>query len=173
MMIVRCGVVGAVSMAALLALTLPSWADDNYQDTSGKPIAAVVPMVGCAPNGKCAGAASATNPLPVTDASGGTPVTPAPGTTSTLTTGGTAYTLVTGPVHGCYITNPLSAADQGIPVAETASVNPVTTATNNGYATNSALQPGQSWVCPGALIVGSNVSGIATTSAHRLSVVTW
>lgn len=99
------------------------------------------------------------------------PTTPTGGTASAIVTGGAATTLITGPIHGCYITNGLTATDQNIAAAEVAYVNPVTTATAAGRGTNSALQPGQSWNCPPGMT--TNVSAIAATTAHALTVVAW
>jgi hypothetical protein len=141
-------------------------------------------VVGCSGGGAVTqGAGSSSNPwwvqgLGAVDAPAGGVIsvqapasTPAAGTASAITTGGSANNLITGPVNGCYITNPLLASDQNIATAEVAYVNGVTTATANGRGTNSALQPGQSWACvPGQ---STNVSGIAATSGHALSVVKW
>ena len=96
---------------------------------------------------------------------------PRPGDVTTLTTGGTAQNIVVAPMQGCYVTNPLTASDQGIGSAEVVYVNPNTTATANGYGGNSALQPGQSYSCPPG--DQTNLSAIAATSGHRLSVVRW
>ena len=98
-------------------------------------------------------------------------VYPTVGLATTLTTGGTAQIIVSAHVNGCYVTNPLSAADQGLGSAEAVTVNPVTTATANGYGSNSTLQPGQSWSCP--QFMATDLSAIAATSGHRLSVVRW
>jgi hypothetical protein len=117
----------------------------------------------------CATAASSGSLGTVTIAA--TSATPTAGTSSTLTTGGTAVTIVTGPVSGCYVTNPLTLTDQNIAAAEVAYVNFITTATAAGNGTNTALSPGQTARCvPGQT---TNVSAIAATSGHRLTVVKW
>jgi hypothetical protein len=100
-------------------------------------------------------------------------VTPAAGTAHAIVTGGTAVTMVTGPVNGCQIVNPASTTDEAISATENAYVNPVTTAGTTGNGTNTALQPGQQWNCPGALPSGVSVSVNAATAAHALTVLVW
>lgn len=98
-------------------------------------------------------------------------VTPRAGSNYTIGTGGTAITLIAGPTNGCYIFNPLTAADQGIMTAEPYYVDPTTTATTTGNATNTAIAPGQGWFCiPNSTLP---VSGNAATTGHIVSMVRW
>ena len=105
--------------------------------------------------------------------SGGAPgaATPVVGNATAIVTGGTALNIITGPINGCYITNPLSAADENIATAENAYLNPVTTATTAGRGSTVTLAPGQSYNCvPGQT---TNLSFVAATTAHALTVVKW
>lgn len=148
---------------------------------SGKPYLAAITATGSATLQVSSGSGLPT--LPQTNcvvAIGGTfvvtvgppyPTTPSAATSSTLTTGGVAQTIVTGAVSGCYVVNPASAGDQGIVAIENIVVNGVTTASATGNGTNSTIAPGQTWACvPGQT---TNVSAIAATSGHRISVVKW
>ena len=99
-------------------------------------------------------------------------VYPSVGPVTTLTTGSAAQVIVTAHVNGCYVTNPLTATGQGIGSAEVVDVNPTGTATLNGGNTgNSELQPGQTYTCPANM--ATDLSAVAATSGHKLSVVRW
>lgn len=95
------------------------------------------------------------------------------GTNSTVATGGTAVAAVTGPVTGCYIFNGSTATEQNIATAEAVFVDPVITATTTAGGSNVAIQPGQTWTCPGSVGPGRVVSINAATSGHRVTVVVW
>lgn len=127
----------------------------------------IVTSLGTGWMGGCGGSASITGTVTANPPA----ATPTAGTASAIVTGGTAVTLITGPVNGCYVTNPLAATDQNIAAAEVAYVNPVTTATSNGRGTNSTLQPGDTFICPAGMT--TNLSAIAATTAHALTVVKW
>jgi hypothetical protein len=97
--------------------------------------------------------------------------TPAAGTAYAIVTGGVPLNIITGPVNGCYVTNPTSATDQNIATAENIYLNPVTAATTTGNGTNVTIAPGQSYSCvPGQT---TNLSMIAATTAHAVTVVKW
>lgn len=95
------------------------------------------------------------------------------GSASVVTTGGTAVTAIVGPVRGCFLYNPPDAVEQGITAAEKLYVDPVATATTSSSATNSAIEPGQGWNCPGMLPPGQNISVNAATSGHKFEAVQW
>ena len=90
--------------------------------------------------------------------------------TTTVATGGTAVTAISGPYNGYFIVNPLSATDEGVAV-EPLYVDPTTTATGTGNATNSALAPGQPYYAstPGVGPVSVN----AASSGHKFTCVRW
>ena len=100
-----------------------------------------------------------------------TAVIPAGGPPFAVAVGGTAVTVGGPPWNGCYITNPLTAADQGIATAEPLYVNPIGTATVNGFNQTVALQPGQTWNGIPGSIFGISVN--APTGGHRFTFVRW
>lgn len=100
-----------------------------------------------------------------------TAVTVTPGKNSTITTGGTSVEAIPPNPNGGIITNPLTAADQGIAVAEPLYINPISPATTTGNNTTFALAPGQSWVVvPGQ---SSSTFANAASDGHKFSVVYW
>ncbi len=97
-------------------------------------------------------------------------VTPRACDVTTVLTGGTAVDAITGPTNGYYIMNPLSAGDQGV-TAESLYVDPTTTATTTGNATNAVLAPGQPFYGVGSSSVSVSVD--AATTGHKFTCVRW
>jgi hypothetical protein len=98
-----------------------------------------------------------------------TPVSLYPLAASKVIAGGTPVTAMNGPVGGGLISNPLSAADQGIAVAEQIFVDVTGPAALGETATTFELQPGDTYPIPAGLT--SDVSVNAATSGHRFSGV--
>ncbi len=106
---------------------------------------------------------------------GDVPRTPAAASASAIVTGGTAITVATGPINGGKLVNPLTAAAQGIALAENAYPDMVgvpgsTDAAANG--TTYLLVPGQDFDIP-ALAAGVTLKINAATSGHKFSVEVW
>lgn len=100
-----------------------------------------------------------------------TSVTPIPGVASVVSVGGSSVLAIAANPNGGIITNPYTATDQGLSVAETLYVNPVSYASTSANGTTFALLPGQSWV----IIPGQSTATYvnAASGGHKFSVVSW
>lgn len=98
-------------------------------------------------------------------------VTIVPGINVVVAVGGTPVIAVPALPNGGLIVNPLTAADQGVSIAEPLYINPYTNPVLAGNGTTFALQPGQSWT----VIPGQDTPTLAnaTTNGHRFSVIYW
>ena len=98
--------------------------------------------------------------------------TPVAGLVShTPATPGLPVNAIAANMLGGYIVNPLSAADQGIGIAEVLFVNQVGAADTQANQTTIALQPGQSYtVIPNTTTA---VSVASITANHKFTAVQW
>lgn len=90
---------------------------------------------------------------------------------TTIMTGGSPVVALYGPLTGGVITNPVTAAEQGVPVAEILFYNFYGPAALVADGTTCALYPGQTADVPAGLT--TNVSVNALTSGHKFSAVVW
>jgi hypothetical protein len=109
---------------------------------------------------------------PGADGAGYTPVV-APVTV--ITTGGTAVTVLTGPISGGTISNPLTAAGEGVVVAENLYISFVGTPGSTDAAAHGGtltLVPGAFYSLP-ALATGVTLKANAATSGHLFTAFSW
>lgn len=98
-------------------------------------------------------------------------VTPVAGTNTKINLGATAVIAAPANVNGGYITNPALASDQGIAIAESLLVSPVTPPSLIGNTTAIRLQPGETYmVIPGSV---NPVWVNATTTGHKFTCVVY
>jgi len=94
-----------------------------------------------------------------------------PGQVTVVSNAGTPVIVIPPNINGAIITNPLSNSDQGLADAEPLYVNPIDSATLEGFGNTFALAPGQTWVGIPGQTTPTSVN--AASPGHQFSAIWW